>query len=255
MPEPAPFILADTGWGTVITIVVFAVLSAISNAIQRKREKQADEWPDASIPGAPAPTAAPQKPLSGWEEELRRLLKDPSAPPEPPVPREMPPAIPLPQQNPAPVSIPPAKATRPVRPALRTRRMAPMDPPGEEGEGNLNLPTLAGSTQGVDTASRLPQAMEERFKNLTVALGRMTQAKEAVASASQIGNRARQHVLAGASSSQLPAMGSIRSLAPSARESLSRDAREATALLRERSGTRQALIASLILGPPKAMGR
>jgi hypothetical protein len=106
---------------TFLVFIVIIAASALFNWLKRKNEMQ-DEWEDPSRPGHPpqhrpqTPGAPHERPPKSWEEELRRLLEGdrPQAPP----PEQRQPSPP-PYQAPAPPPV--YSPLRPSRPAASTK--------------------------------------------------------------------------------------------------------------------------------------
>ena len=162
---------------------------------------------------SPPPDTRPAA-TSDWEEELRRLLG--GKPPE---------AKPPPIRTPEPSSAPPV---RPVviqtpKPVVQPPRSVPPPLAGTvmaeaERSVEVQLPTLKESASAYQRASRLQEQVIERLKQVEA----MTERHQA-------------------------------SVPTAHRQAVSTDAVRSIALIRNRTTVRQAIIASLIFGPPKAL--
>ena len=208
-----------------IILVVIAVLSGLHSWWKKKQGGAAEEEDDDSPspprhPGAPRPGNAPRpqsSPASSWEEELRRILQ--GQPPETAAP---PPLSPPPVVVAAPPALPSAPRPTPRQPAAPLPYLArsniPVPLEGDEEETGLavKMPSLEQSAKAFLRRSSVESMAGERLQ----------QADKQVAAHS-------------------PAQLRSRGISP--------DAQRAVALLRDRNAQRSAILASVILGPPKAL--
>ena len=216
---------------TLITLLIFAAIAVISSWWKnRHRGKESDPWGDGGGPPPPLPsrrgTPAPSKPTN-WEEELRRLLEGEE--PAPP-PARRPPPVDSPRPTPKPPPIP-----RTPAPAV-----------GEEGEMEkglaVELPKLAESTRSYQRAKALDRKVEEHLRQ---SAGLATSAS-AYARASRLDLKVAEHLRQVTEQTpRLPVPHRERSLAP---ESV-----VVRAMLHDRRAARSAILAAVILGPPRSL--
>ena len=170
--------------------------------------------PTTSTPSRPSPPDARPAATSDWEEELRRLLGGKPSEAKPP-----------PIRTPEPATAPPS---RPVviqapKPVLQIPRSVPPPLAGTfmaeaERSVEVRLPTLKESASAYQRASHLQEQVIEHLKHVEA----MTERHQA--------------------------------RVPTAhRQAVSTDAVRSIALIRNRTTARQAIIASLVFGPPKAL--
>ncbi len=202
----------------ILILIVLAVLSALHSWWKKKQGGAAEEDEDGNAPLPPRPGRAsppPRPPASNWEEELRRILQGEEAP----APRPM---TPPPFVVAAPPPLP--HAPRPVvrqsaapKPYLAHSNI-PIPLEGEEEESGLavSLPTLEQNVQAFLRRSSVERMAADHLQHP--------------------GRKVRDHC----------------QITPHHRR-ISPDAQRALALLRERGTQRSAIIASVILGPPKAL--
>ena len=220
----SPFIIAAS-IESLIIFVVLAVLSGLHSWWKKKHGGETEEEngdsplpprrPPAQRPGgAPSPQSSP---ASNWEEELRRILQGEPAQTSAPPPLRPPPVV---------VAAPPPMPAAP-HPAVRQ----PAAPLPYLARSNIPVP-LEGEEEEAGLAVKMPsleqsaQAFLRRSSVESMATERLQQADKQVA----------EHT-----ASTLR----IRGTSP--------EAQRAVALLRERSSQRSAILASIILGPPKAL--
>lgn len=215
-------------------ILAIVVISAISSWVQSRNKKpgQAEPWggeDDANYqPHHPTGGAAnPNQPLD-WEEELKRLLEgkpplDSTAGTPPPLPPPPPPIV----RRTAPPPVP--------QPIARESEIPP-----EEG-----LASRESSSPWSDTSyDSLPEPTKPlaKFEESTHAYQRVAQFHQNVA--------AHMHRV----DAQVEKHGQpVIAAKPARRVSASADARAVVAQLRQPATARQAVIASLILAPPKGL--
>lgn len=244
----------DSDLISLLVFVAISALSALSNWLQ-KRKQAAEEpelWPPtpAEAPPAPrqvrpvttpgrttsAPVSTPKAPpapaspspqptaprMSDWEAELRRLLEGMEKPAAPPPVIVVTPAPTPPPPPPPPLAPAPRPAARPASP-WPTRERAPQpiyaEATEEAPEPSRRLAVLQQSADAHAKASRIHDDVAVRMRRFE----RLTE--------DPVGGRA-----------QADEVGSVKSA-----EGLA--ARE---WLGDRSGLRQAMIASIILGPPRS---
>lgn len=177
--------------------------------------------PPRAAPGpAPAPASTPA--AGSWEEELRRLLggDEPRPAPRPlaPPPAPIRPVV-IVQSRPAPSAPPPSVFGRPAAPARPAP--APMAGPriaAADKAVDVQLPALQESTVAYRRASRLHEEVAQHLKRVE----EMTE----------------RHL------AEVPV---------AHRPAASADAARTLALIRSPAGVRQAIIASMIFGAPKAL--
>lgn len=210
---------------TLIPLLIFAVIAVIS-AWWKNRQRD-NQSPPGAGGGGPPPlptrrgTPAPPKP-SNWEEELRRLLEgeEPAPPPvaAPPRPTPKPPPIP------------------------RT----PTAVVGEEGEMEkglaVELPKLAESTRSYQRAKALDRKVGEHMRQRA---GLATSAS-AYARASRLDLKVAEHLRQVTEQTpSLPVPHRERSLLP--------ESEVVRAMLHDRRTARSAILAAVILGPPRSL--
>ncbi len=229
----APGLLAVGIEGFLIFLVI-AGISAVAEWLKKKRlREQAGDVSETELSAPPDRTAGPSspatnaegKPLSQWEEEIRRMLNglDPQVPVPPPLP---PPIV---RQTP-----PPVYQSRPVVVAV------------EEGESEEPVPTYLSSMESPDSAYRRAAGLKQTVD------GRM-------ASAATFGNAADAWNRAGSIDAriraQLSEASNLLHHAPVGKVNRHRsdDAERLVATFRNPATARQAVIASFVLSPPKAL--
>jgi hypothetical protein len=207
-----------------ILLLVLAVISDLHSWWKKKHGGEPEEDDDDSPlpprrPGAPRPGTAPRpsSPASSWEEELRRILQGDSPQTPAPPPLRPPPVI---VAEPPPLQSAPRPAVRqpaaPLPHLVRSNIPVPLE--GEEEEAGLavKMPSLEQSAQAFLRRSSVESMVEARLQ----------EADKQVAA-------------------HTPAQLRSRGISP--------DAQRAVALLRDRNAQRSAILASVILGPPKAL--
>jgi hypothetical protein len=231
-------------WEGLLFILVLAAITGLSNWLQQRRKDKEAGWPPErrplapprpgspeSRPGPPPVTAPPPpRPAFNWEEELRRLLEgEPSAPPTveaapPPTPSPTPP----PPVRPTPVPAAPAEAPppRPARPLAK-----PLAPP----RSPVRFPEEAEALDEAPAPSFQLAAMEQ------------SAAAHKRASRLDIQTTARLQAVAARTAEPVPAQPAARLRGRSA------EAAQVVGQLRHPRSARQVVLASVILGPPKAL--
>ena len=207
-----------------IILVVIAVLSGLHSWWKKKHgepeaEEEDNDSPLPPRPRAPRPGSVPppqHPPASNWEEELRRLLQGEKPAPTPP-PMAPPPFVMAPPPPLPPAPRPVIRQSAAPKPHLAHSNI-PIPLEGDEEEVGLpvKMPSLEHSAQAFLRRSSVESMVTERLL--------------------QAGKQVADHT-----ASQLQ----LRGTSP--------EAQRALALLRERTTLRSAIIASIILGPPKAL--
>jgi hypothetical protein len=222
---------------SLLILLVFVIISGVSTWMQKRRQaaEEPQSWPDEDEfsqpptaqrpasgqrpgPTAPPPPPQPQPATSSWEEELRRLLQgDRPTPPSPqPIPPPVPPSPPHPRPSPPPVPASP----RPVAASpYDTRRPVPKPPAAPSAPlPHFRPAALDRSAAAYQRASHLAESVAGRMREVE----RRTQIHE-------------------------PGAARVR------RKPVSREINAARSLLQSPQAARQAVIASVILGPPRGL--
>jgi hypothetical protein len=271
--------LAASSVESLLVILGIILLSSISNWLQRRRQSQGGgdgptetaptprpvpkRRPESQPAARPAPPGGASVPSSGptapkperridWEEELRRLLEGDLAP-TPPPPRPPPPA-PVTVQAPRPVAAPPPlRSPVPEDQDLKALGFqrgccaqcgGRFDFPSAKTGETIVCPHCRRPTQLVPlSAPSLPPVMSG--KELTS----LRESAAAYQRASQLHQRVEERLQQTEARTERPLVA-----APPPRRSLtSAEATETVALLRQPRGARQMMIASVVLGPPRAL--
>lgn len=219
----SPFFAASSGWQTLITLLVFVVISLISTWLKRKQEIQEQEPPPSE------PTSRPRRRriTRNWEEELRRLFEE------------------KPNFPPAEFPLPPS--SRPTA-AERRQKPPPLPPIGspvrtEEDEGLLvSMPEMLESTEAYRRGSQIGERIEERMRQRHL----MSESTAAYQQAQKLDEKVAEHL------KQLKERVVTHIEQPKVR-TVPADILQARAMLRNRSSLRSAIVASLVLGSPKAL--
>lgn len=230
-----------------LVVLLLMAGSAIFNWWQKRKQGGQDEWSGLDRPQPPTRPGSPPQPTTNWEEELRRMLEGqtPTAPPPqapPPVIREhrpTPPPIPRPSSVPTPPRVP-----QPIHSVKTYRGHC------EHCQGHIEFPT---NLMGDDI--RCPHCNQQTrlYPYSETAVERRAHRAEG------------SPVLSGSSAPTLTA--AQQALAARFAESAPRSSHAATVHRREITGevqevvsmfrsprtARQAVIASIILNPPKAL--
>jgi hypothetical protein len=210
-----------------IFVIAIIIISILHSWWKKKRGEPEDEenpwpgYPPRNKPQSPPATQAPPKaPTQSWEEELRRLLQGgaPAQPAPPPVvvqpaPRSTPPLVVVQQSRPAPPPLPRVVAPRPA-PAPRPAASVGTDPDMDKGLP-VQMPSLMQSAQAYLRASQLDTKVAQHLQRVD----------DLVTKHQKVARK--------------------REVSPVVRQTL--------ALLRDRQSLRAAILASVVLGPPKAM--
>ncbi len=217
-------------------MLAIVVISAISSWLQKRNEKnrQPEPWggedeesPRQQRPGSASPSAPNPNPALNWEEELKRLLEG-----KPPLDGSVSTPPPLPQPIVRRVPPPPPVPTRVSRESLPTGdERQPARESAATPWQDVSLDSLPAPTKPLATLEHSTQAYQ-----------RAAQLHEAVASRMQrVDEQTEKH------GKPLTAQSMVR------RDTGSADARAVVALLRRPATARQALLASFVLAPPKAL--
>ena len=153
MPSPIPHFGAAIS--SIITIIIFVALSAISSWVQKREERN-------KAPGPPRPkgviTPLPRRPgvpplmgdehepptMDDWEKQIRRWVGEPEPVESIPTP---------PPTKPAPVAAP---VTRKLPPEIKPRRVGP----------DLQLKKLTASAAAYKEGEQLPGAIARTMKGI-----------------------------------------------------------------------------------------
>jgi hypothetical protein len=205
---------------SLITTIVIIVIAAVATWFKKLGQPKEDEDSRTRRPlnpsSQPRPSSTP-RPQSGpvsWEEELRRLLEG-ETPAAPPPTRPPPVVI---TQAPRPIPVAPPPLPRPT--------FAPQPP--------RPVPVII-STPPVPVAYQTPSRPLATFQESSQAYER----------ASTLGSTVSQHI------ESVP--GQAVQLTTVARNQVSPELQQAVSLFQNARSARQAIIASIILGPPKAL--
>lgn len=217
-----------------IVFVVILGISALSNWIKQRKGRQADTWPENEEAAPPPlrrdmPPAPPQptaEPAFDLEKELRRLFGEPEEKPVPPI---APPPVAREAQRP---SVPPPLRPLPTAPADREEVFEPVSLPrgthfpkttsdlDQQGPPAFDLATMAESSSAYERGSSVD----------ATAMGKLDAAR----------TRTEQHKPA---------------LVPARSRAMRPETAAVLAMLKSPRTSRQAVLASFILGPPKALER
>ncbi|MBU6400920.1 MAG: hypothetical protein KGS61_11420 [Verrucomicrobia bacterium] len=228
---------AGSSWNDLVNLVVvlFIVLSAVSNLLRRKSSRSEEDGaqtpaPPADHPAlrpppplAPRPAARPPKPVD-WQEELRRLLAGQT---------EAPPPIRVPP--PTPLAAPPS-----IRPPQIRAGVAP--PTSGVEAAAAGLATLRESQAAYQQARQMDEAVSERLEQR----GALSQAMSVYQQASLLDQQVAVRLHAVTSRPVRPTT-VVRRTVHSVEISQTR------ALFRHPATARQAVIAAVILGPPPGL--
>jgi hypothetical protein len=220
-----------------LILLVIAGISSVAEWLKKKRQR--DQSPtktsehDWSTPAShPASASAPSteaegKPLSQWEEEIRRMLQglDPQPSVPPPLP---PPPPPIVRQSP-----PPVYQSRPVVVE-------------DEGVADEPVPTYLSSMETPDSAYQRAAGLEQSVDGRLAKVGSLGSAAEAWIRAGAIDDRAQARMMEAANLLKRGQAGKVD-------KPRSDEADRLVAAFRNPATARQALIASFVLSPPKAL--
>ena len=207
-----------------LIVLVIAIGSGIFNWIKKQRaakERETETW------NQPAPPPPPPSRASNWEEEMRRLLggEEPVAPAPPPVivsrPAPPPPPLPLP---------------------VAQRTVAVAEPEGPDVE----LPALTEASTVYNKAAQLNEKVSQFLHGVSAQMGRLDESASAYERAAQLDQQVPQEMRANIAQAVTVTTSAHRAI----RNPLTG---QTVAMFRTRVTARQAFVASLILGPPKAL--
>ena len=241
----------------IIILLIFGAAAALQGWLKsRKGESEDSDWdqPSPTTRNQPPPVRKPAV-NSDWEAELKRLLEGtqpPVAPKPPPTPvivtRTVPP--PVPASKPAPVRVP-----APDHKWLVPKPLVD----DEEGPETLALANLHVAADAYGRASQLHERTAERLSKVNPDHGHTYKGRcsrcegkiefpiSAVGSTVTCPHCSRETRLAVMEAD--PHLAAARVI----RKRRSQEAEAAVAMVRSRPALRQAIIASVILGPPKAL--
>ena len=223
-----------------LLLLVIAGISTAAEWLKKKRQRdKAKEdatlgnWPTPTErrPSEPATQATNTegKPLSQWEEEIRRMLQ--GLDPQPPAPPPLPPPPPIVRQAPPP---PPAYQSRPVVVAV------------EEGDSEEPVPTYLSSMETPDGAYRRAAGLERSVEGRMTRTSSLGTATEAWHRAGSIDARIRARLREASNLLHHSPVGKVN-------KPRSAEAVRLVALFQNPATSRQALVTSFIIGPPKAL--
>jgi hypothetical protein len=224
-PQFAAFTPSRADFSGVLILVAIAIGSGIMEWLKKKKEAgtgPSDPNRQATRRAPARPQSSPPRPasLSDWEAELRRLLSG-----EPPAESPPPPA-----RTPSPP--PPARP----RPSMPERK--PAAPPIlRPGLARAQQPVLTPMVQPV--IAELPERPFYTMRESVSAYQRASQLQE------QVGNRMKR-IEQVTERPPIPPVGARR-------EGISPLAAQTVAMFRNPASTRQAILASFILGQPKGL--
>ncbi|MST94362.1 MAG: hypothetical protein EXS33_03665 [Pedosphaera sp.] len=221
-PFTGGLLLAASIEGLLILLVI-AAASAFFNWLKKKGEADGSQPAPPPIPGqreVPPPPPPPQ--AQNWEEELRKLLQGEEPAPPPPPPRLPPLIVHQPRRVPPPPPVP-VEEESPAPPMFHP------------------TPVLNQSAEAFERARRIDEtAAQEVDKGSTLAA-----AAQAFLVGSQLDDRMAEHLR----------QVTLRPVGKTGVTSAERTAEAAAALelIRNPRSVRTAMIASVILGPPRAL--
>lgn len=174
------FAVMFAGVDGLIVVIIIAIFSAISTWVQRRKQRQDGEsqpggettqhdwdWANGS---PPAPGHPPKTPAESWEEELKRLLGQPTEAPPPPVvvvkppPPSPPPLVVVRQESPRSVAFPPAPVLRETiasRPSLEEQEIR-VTPPSLGSLRESQAAYSSASHPGESVAAQIDQVSKHR---------------------------------------------------------------------------------------------
>ena len=203
-------------------MVAIAIGSALVEWYQRRHQKRGGEQPGQELE-PPMDTPRPAAPGEDWQAELRRLLEGERAPQSPP-PSAPPPVVVVPY-DPKPAAEPEPKVTPPVAPPI----IRPSKP--------------------VVISNPRPVIDWEDAAAPSAPLAHLTESAAAHHRVGALEEQALQRMLAAANRTEHP----HATLPPPRRAQFDPAVAEVHAWLREPRTTRQAVMASVILGPPRGL--
>lgn len=221
---------------SLLVFLVIILLSGLSNWLKHRQEhkEQAERQREAPLPPhAPEPDHAPPSPAPqpekarDWEEELRRLFGGEPAPP-PPAPRPV-------TEPPTPIAPPPPVVLAPPR----TQRVPELEEAPEPAPVALPQGThFPRTAEALDTTDG-PEFILAPLKDSASAIERARQLRAAAS--------ARLHPIVAQTETHARATTAATVTHPASPEVL-----QLIAQLRHPRAARQAILASVVLAPPKA---
>ncbi len=211
------FFAASNSWVTLVVFLGFILLSALSNYLKRKQaEKSAPPIPDDS--SSPRRTNQPPPRKATWEEEIQKLLAGETTEESvPPVLAEIPRPVPTP-------------AAPPPLPAHLARNRIP--------RASMPVPAPAAPDN---------EELEEFSEDIHARLARLNESAAAYTRASHLTERVTERMRTVDATTE-----HARPDAPVAHVRRSPEIASAVGLLRKSDSARQAMIASVVFGQPKA---
>jgi hypothetical protein len=203
-----------------IVLMVLAGATALFNWIRKRG--QPDEWGDEmdreTPPDSPLDRPRPEKP--DWEEELRRLLEGEEAPPK------------TPPRAPPPIPPPVVVVNRPTPPPVRQQ---PAPPP---------LPFPSPRSQPSEWAPEPPEQRE--IPEAAVPVQSLQEAARAFLRGNQLESKVAAQMHDVGRHAQLRSVTAVP-------QQTAAEVKRARRWLDDRESLRAAVIASVILGPPKSL--
>lgn len=214
------------------TFLIFILIAAVSTWMKNQNARSRT---DDSPPGDVKP---PSQPGGGsWEAELRRLLNEEQPPPPRPMPRPVQrPPLATPQTSARPATPPVV-----IKPVLVPRRPPPMPVP---------VPSAIETSAGQMAPMRESQQAYQRAQDLergisTSELAPLDQSRRAYQRASQLDKTVAAHLDRVTGQPVLSTSVIRRGISP--------EVTQVVGLFRNARSARQAIIAAVILGPPRSL--
>jgi hypothetical protein len=201
---------------SLITALVLMIVSALAAVMKKKAaEGRDDSAPRPPSPPQPGPSPRP----TSWEDELRRLLNNQQSTPRPPMRPSPPPVV---ATRPQPLSPAPPVVIKPMLVPPDRRAIVPVPTP-------VLKPALVPSGVQVSAAQLAP----------------LNQSREAYERASQLDKKVADHI------DRVPDQPVLTTSV--LRRSVSPEITQVVEMFKSAQAARQAVMASLILGPPRAL--
>ena len=209
----------DKFWIIIAIVIGSAIVDWLKRRGQKAEADTSDDQSQAPRPSpplhrpAPPPLTQSSIPTSSWEEELRRLLSGQT-----------------------PTTKPPPAAPAPVRPVIVS---APVASPPAVAKRSPTPPPVRVIRPHIEEATEAP----------AVSLAKLEESAGAYQRASQLHEAVGEHLR------QVDAMTErhVATMPLTRRHGISPDVANFVSLLRRPNTARQAIVASMILGPPKAL--
>ena len=231
---------------SLLVFVVIVLLSGASNWLKKRQEQKDGTFVPPTprpppVPGTPSPPP-PVSTLGGWEEELRRLLE--GEPPVPPPGARPTPPPPLVTARQAPTQAPPTRQAQTPPPSL----------PPEEEVKPLPVPTSSPvrfpETERALDLAPAPAFNLAKFVQTAKAHERAQHLdSDAYGRASNLDERTAYRLRYVVDRTQNP----LASQVAPRRRGLAIESARTLAQLRNPLSARQAILASVIMAPPKAL--